>query len=308
MLSDDQRAPPTHRGPSSPRRTVGLRADRAHLALPPAILALAALLSLALACGSTDLGEQREGVATNGDIQLRYVINLPEGDSPFPVVAIGQGSGNVRIDAGPTVADVRALLDLGYATIRYDKRGLGDSGGELVGVSTANSETTIPLLASDMTAVIEAARTDSDLHFAQFGLYGSSQAAWYMTLVAADDPFIDFIVINSGGVIPVGQQVAFEQATRIDGATYTEGERAAEAYTGPPGFDPRPLLREIDIPLLYLWGDADTAMPLTPNEAELTALQAAGVNATHIIYPDAEHLLEDADYWPDVAAWLGRRP
>jgi pimeloyl-ACP methyl ester carboxylesterase len=278
---------------------------------PRSLLVLAVsttLVWLTLACGSTDLGEQREGFASNGDTQLRYVINLPAGPPPFPVVAIGQGSGNVRIDAGPTVADVRALLDLGYATIRYDKRGTGDSGGELVAVSTANSATTIPLLASDMTAVIEAARTDSDLHFGQFGLYGSSQDAWYLPLVAADDPFIDFIVINSGGVIPVGQQVAFEQATRIDGATYTEGERAAEAYTGPLGFDQRPLLRDLDIPLLYLWGASDTAMPLAPNESELANLQATGIDATSILYPDARHLLEDANYWSDVADWLAVGP
>lgn len=266
--------------------------------------ALALVLSLVIACGSTDLGERREGFATNGDTQLHYVINLPEGTPPFPVVAIGQGSGNVRINAGPTVKDVRALLDLGYATIRYDKRGLGDSEGELVSVSTANSQTTIPLLAADMTAVIEAARTDPDLHFAQFGLYGSSQAAWYLPLVAADDPFIDFVIVNSGGVIPVGQQVAFEQATRIDGAAYSEGERAAEDYAGPPGFDPRPLLRNLDIPMLYLWGDADRGIPLAPNETELRALQAEGVDATLTRYPDADHLLEDTDYWPDIASWL----
>lgn len=282
----------------------GLRSPRTSLAPQAPLLLLGVALWLAAACSSEDLGESRGGFATNGDIELHYVVNLPEGAPPFPVVAIGQGSGNVRIDAGPTVADVRALLDLGYATIRYDKRGLGDSEGELIGVSTANSATTIPLLASDMTAVIEATRSIEELDHDRLGLYGSSQAAWYLPLVAATAPGVDFLVINSGGVIPVGQQVRFEEAARVEDAPYPDAERAAANYTGPLGFDQRPLLRDLGIPLLYLWGESDTAIPLTPNEAQLSELKTAGVDATQILYPDADHLLEDADYWPDVADWL----
>jgi hypothetical protein len=230
---------------------------------------------LVAACGSTDLGEQRDGAATNGTIDLHYIVNLPEGDPPFPAVVIGQGSGDVRVDAGPTVKDTRELLDLGFAVIRYSKRGTGDSGGEVVGVGTANSQSTVPLLASDIVAEQLAA--------------------------------VGFVVINSGGVLPVGHQVHFEQLTRIEDRPVAEAEALVADYEGPIGFDPRPLLRSLAIPTLYLWGDADRGITLAPNDAQHRDLQAEGVDLTLIRYPEATHLLEEANSWPDIADWLSTR-
>ena len=46
------------------------------------------------------------------------------------------------------------MNDLGFAVMRYDKWGTGGSDGEVVGVSTANSLSTVPLLASDMLRAV----------------------------------------------------------------------------------------------------------------------------------------------------------
>ena len=67
----------------------------------------------------------------------------------------GPGSGPVSAASESTIDFARGLNKLGFAVMRYDKRGTGRSDGEVVGVSTANSDVTIPLLAADMQAVMD---------------------------------------------------------------------------------------------------------------------------------------------------------
>ena len=38
-----------------------------------------------------DPGNQQEGFVTNGDIKIRYKLDLPEGDGPFPAVSVWSG-------------------------------------------------------------------------------------------------------------------------------------------------------------------------------------------------------------------------
>ena len=55
------------------------------------------LTMYALGCsGDSTLGPggQHEGFVTNGDIKIRYKLDLPEGDGPFPAVVYGPGSGS----------------------------------------------------------------------------------------------------------------------------------------------------------------------------------------------------------------------
>ena len=43
-------------------------------------------------------GDQQEGFVSNGNIKIRYKLNLPEGEGPFPAVVYGPGSGNISAD------------------------------------------------------------------------------------------------------------------------------------------------------------------------------------------------------------------
>ena len=52
-------------------------------------------------------GGQQEGFVTNGNIKIRYKLDLPEGDGPFPAVVYGPGSGNVSADFKTIVADTK---------------------------------------------------------------------------------------------------------------------------------------------------------------------------------------------------------
>ena len=119
------------------------------------LLTLSLLLAACSDGSALGAGGQREGFVANGDTRIRYKLDLPAGDGPFPAVVYGPGSGNISADFRSHVAHAEELLALGFAVMRYDKRGTGESDGEVVGVSLANSPDTIPLLAADMNAVLQ---------------------------------------------------------------------------------------------------------------------------------------------------------
>ncbi len=274
----------------------------------PLLIALAGALT---ACSSpTGPGGTSSGFVTNGSIRLRWFLDLPEGDGPFPAVVIGAGSGSVSANNQHTLRFARGLSDLGFAVMRYDKRGTGESDGEVVGVSTANSLSTIPLLAADMQAVLDQLVTDSRIDVTRVGLFGSSQANWYMPVVADARPVVRFMVVVTGGVLPVGMQLRYEELTRIDGLTQEEAEAALGLladFTGELAFNQIPILERLGIPMLYLLGGADTFGPRGANLAAMEDLAAAGVDLEFSVYEAGEHALPDVDFWPDVADWLARK-
>ena len=76
----------------------------------------------------------------SGNIRLAYRLDVPTtGAGPFPAVVMGHGSGPAtRLHMS---AEAQRLVGAGFAVLRYDKRGVGDSGGvyEEAG-NVANSE------------------------------------------------------------------------------------------------------------------------------------------------------------------------
>lgn len=251
-------------------------------------------------------GEPAEGVATNGTIELRYVVDFPEGDGPFPTVVYGPGSGEVGIDTPSVVDHARELVALGYAVVRYDKRGVGDSTGELLNLSTANSESVVPDLAGDMLAVARAAQALPRVDAARMSLFGASQANWYLPVVAEALPTTQWMVILTGGLLPVGPKNDWERLVFVEDrdpfAQSTLDEWAT--YSGPTGFDQRPILRDLDVPMLYLLGERDPGVPIAPMLDEAEALIAEGVDLTVEAFPNGEHLLDGVDFWTVVTSWL----
>jgi uncharacterized protein len=76
-------------------------------------------------------------VAVAGDPPLAGTLTLPDGDGPFPAVLIASGSGpldrnsnhrRARFDVARRLAV--ALAGAGFASLRYDKRGVGESPGD----------------------------------------------------------------------------------------------------------------------------------------------------------------------------------
>ncbi len=72
--------------------------------------------------------EQREVRFAAGDAILAGELDLPLGDDPAPLVFIIHHSGPVTRDAYGYMAEL--LVEAGFAVFRFDKRGVGASGGE----------------------------------------------------------------------------------------------------------------------------------------------------------------------------------
>ena len=275
--------------------------------LPKRFIALAALvLAVASGCSDGAPGGTEEGTVRSGEIELRWFLDFPEGDGPFPGVVYGPGSGDVSAASKSTVEFARELNELGFAVMRYDKRGVGGSGGELVAVSTANSGGTILRLASDMGAVLDELLANSRIDRERIGLVGASQATWYMPLVASEVDEVRFMIVLSGGLTPVGPHTFWEFQVFLNERDPFAPETLEvwRTYDGPTGFDQRPLVRDLDRPMLYLVGLADPVFPVQPFRDEVGLLQASGADITFRTYPQGGHVLVGIDFWDDVRAWL----
>lgn len=82
---------------------------------------------------------ERDWNVERSDFTLSGSLCLPAGDGPFPLVLLLQGSGKVDRDgnvggggAGLYLKLARALAGYGVASYRYDKRGVGASGGHFL--------------------------------------------------------------------------------------------------------------------------------------------------------------------------------
>jgi alpha-beta hydrolase superfamily lysophospholipase len=122
------------------------------------------------------------GVIENGDVRLSYQLDTPAGRPPFPAVVIGHGSGETRKEMCRGIAN--GMLQRGYATLCYDKRGVGGSTGVYVNIGITGSEERFSLLASDMEAGVRFLRARSDIDARRVGLMGPSQAGWIIPIAA----------------------------------------------------------------------------------------------------------------------------
>lgn len=231
--------------------------------------------------------------------RLHFVLDLPPGAGPFPGVVIGAGSGRTTTSDG--AAYVPFLLQRGFAVMRYDKRGVGQSTGTYRGVGAVNSETQIAELGGDMAAALGALAARPGIDARRLGLMGTSQAGWVMVAAAERSPLARFAIAVTGSVVPVGVNIRYEG---LGGLPIDDAYAELARYSGPRGYDPEPALRSLSIPTLWLLGGQDRLVPTRECVEVLGTLQANGSAAEFVVYPDEGHGVLGADYWPAIDAFL----
>ncbi len=90
----------------------------------------------------------------HSDVQLYYALDLPEGVILPPLIVLSHGSG--RENAAHNVRFALPLVQRGFAVLRFDKRGIGNSGGEY---SKATDHMT--LQAGDLVAAVDFIKGDA---------------------------------------------------------------------------------------------------------------------------------------------------
>ena len=245
-------------------------------------------------------------VSREGDVSVRIpgngfnlagTLSQPSGPPPaeskgrYPAVVLVGGSG--QTDRDQTVSGIAVfgllvspLADAGYYVLRYDKRGVGQSGGR---TETA----TLQDFAEDVRAVVQFLRKRKDVDPKRIVLFGHSEGALVSLLAASRDDDLAGVVLaagpsGTGGELVLEQQQYLlgkmnlpeaERATRIDlqkriqAAVLGQGtwddipeplKRQASTvwFQSFLGFTPASVMSKVKQPLLILHGDIDRQVPV----------------------------------------------
>ena len=248
------------------------------------------------------------------------------GRTRHPAVVLVGGSGPIGRDS--TVAGIPLfaqlagqLAEMGYIVLRYDKRGIGQSGGRVERV-------TLQDYADDLVAAVKWLRRRRDVENRQVFVAGHSEGAAVAMLAAAREKNIAALVLMAAMgttgrelileqqryVLDVGkiagedrqekialQERILEAAVEEEGwdALPPEVRRAVDTpwYRSLLNFDPAAVMPRIRQPLLILHGGLDVQVP--PHHAErLAALAKARKGGAPVevkAFPRLNHLLVSAE-------------
>jgi uncharacterized protein len=179
----------------------------------------------------------------------------------------------------------------GVASLIYDKRGVGRSGGTYV---HKVDSTRFELLASDAIAGIKTLSKRLDIDTTRIGIWGISQAGWIVPIIAARAREVDFTMIVSGPIATLSQEGYFSELTGDDGdgarRPQTEIDRLMKEHR-PTGFDPVPFIRQMRTPAVWIFGGKDESVPVDLSVEALKGLQKEGYPFELIWFPKGQHVM-----------------
>jgi alpha-beta hydrolase superfamily lysophospholipase len=270
-------------------------------------------------------GDEQVRVPANG-FSLAGTLSKPadSGAKPRPAVVLASGAGPT--DRDETVAGIPifghlagALADAGFVVLRYDKRGVGQSGGRPESAALAD-------YADDLRAAVRflADRKDVDRRRIAVAAHGEGGAV-AMLAASKDDRIAALALLSSMGVS--GAELNMAQVTRaLERSKRTDAEsQAATALqkqiqnavlTGKGwdgispdvrrqadtpwfqsylAFDPAKVMRDIEQPLLVVHGLLDTQMaPANADRLEQLATARRRGSVDIVRVPGVNHLLVPA--------------
>ena len=194
----------------------------------------------------------------SGRNTLAGTLWLPAGRGPHPAVAVVHGSGAVTRAEDGVFASFFASR--GIAVLRYDKRGIGQSGGLYPGESAGATE--IDSYARDAAAAARFLTKQPEIDRQRLGLAGRSQAGWIMPHAAVREPAIRFLVVLAGPTVTQGESDRWGRFLSHGDAPgdLAAAEQAVRA-DGPSGVDPMPSIRKLKIPAIWVYGGVDRHVP-----------------------------------------------
>jgi len=235
-------------------------------------------------------------IPANG-FSLAGTLSKPAGTSgALPAVILIGGSGPTDRDENafgiPIFGQIAgALADAGFIVLRYDKRGVGQSGGR-------TESARLEHFADDAKAAVKALSERKDVDRKRIALIGHSEGGWIAMMAAKDNRVSAVALISTVAVS--GQELNLYQVTHgLERSTRTEAERqstielqkkiqqavvtgrgwdqinvpeAIRRQAETPYFqsfltlDPAKLMKDVSQPLLIVQGERDTQVP--PSNAE----------------------------------------
>lgn len=245
----------------------------------------------------------------SGGTQLAGTLTLPPGPGPFPAAAYVSGSGETLREEAQFLGGY--LASRGIAVLGYDKRGVGQSRGTFPGALA--SEEALSIYANDAVAAAQFLAAQPEVDTSKVGFFGLSQGGWIIPL-AASRAFatISWALLQGAPTVTQGESDYYGGIAGTWTGPLTEAEAQARA-NGPSGFDPVPFIRQLKLPMLWLYGSDDRAEPPHTSISILHGLMSeVPRDFTIHLYGGAPHpLFSRAGFAPgmfaDVGAWLGAR-
>lgn len=143
----------------------------------------------------------REAAFSNGDVDLRGTLYFPPGaKKQLPAIVLAHGSGPASRFAGTWIT---FFLEQGLAVLAYDKRGVGESGGDW-------KTSTYLDLANDLDAAVSWLATQAGIDAERIGVHTSSQSGWYGPRTALMNNEIAFLIQRAAPAVPIGVGTAHE--------------------------------------------------------------------------------------------------
>ena len=257
---------------------------------------------------------------------LAASIAKPAGaTAPLPAVVLVAGSGPMDRDATvfgiPIMGQMAgALVDAGFFVVRYDKRGIGQSGGRA-------ESATIPDYTEDLRAVVAWLDKRKDVDKRRIAAVGHSEGAWVALGAAARDKRIAAVVLIAGPGTTGAELVLEQQAHLFDRMKTPDAERQEKValqkqinaavlgkgtWEGIPdqlrrtadipwflsylAFDPARLMKDVRQPVLIVQGELDTQVKghHADKLAELARARKRKVATEVVKVPGVNHLLVPA--------------
>lgn len=146
----------------------------------------------------------------DGDVRLAGTLVEPKTPGPHPAIVFMHGSG-----AAPRQSNFGLgywLAAQGFAVLKYDKRGSGQSGGDLDGIRYEQ-------LGEDGAAAARWLRARPEIDRKRIGFWGISEGGWTAPLAATQFKAAAFVIVASGGALSpaAGELLDTEDQLKTDG-------------------------------------------------------------------------------------------
>lgn len=159
----------------------------------------------------------------NEDIRLVGELYLPTNPGPHPTVIFTHGSGGAGRDNSRYQLEATYFAEQGIASLVFDKRGYGESGGDWR-VSSFED------LASDAVAAVDYLKSRNDIDVSRLGLRGASQSGWILPLAAIESADVRYLILISPAGMTPYDQILYDVRTDVEDAGFSPRD-AEQALT-----------------------------------------------------------------------------
>lgn len=248
------------------------------------VIVSALVAALLLVPGAGAPAERPVSIPVAGGVTLSGSLLVPAGQGPFPAAVLVSGFGPQDRDGGGSGAYRRlaeGLAQRGLVVLRYDKRGVGDSGGDPLSWLDARP------LAADAAAAARLLSRIPGIDTRRLTLVGHSQGGDLAFAAARHSPATRIVSLSAPGrplgLLPRAAGTASRFLRRLVGPVIADATLGA---------DPRRDAAAARPPALLVQGTRDRTVPFADMARLAAARRAEGRPTRTLPVPGAGHFLQ----------------